>query len=173
MITTDASGAFVHPPSWVVIVRQAARNCALLAGLLLCLLALLVVVSVIGRTLLRRPVPGDFELVEMGTAIVLFLCLPYCQLERGNLLVDFFLSGASLKIKAALDACAAALAGLLALLFAWRMTVGMIDAIAYADISMILGLPLWWAYPFAVGSFLLLAAACVVTLVQDLGGHRW
>ncbi len=33
-------------------------------------------------------VPGDFELVQMATAVAAFCFLPYCQLRRGNIFVD-------------------------------------------------------------------------------------
>lgn len=139
----------------------------------MCGLAVLVVVSVFGREFFRRPIPGDFEIVAFGTAVTVFLCLPYCQLRRGNLNVDFFLSGAPPGARAVLDGVAAILFGALACVIGWRMAVGMQDAIVYRDISMILGLANWWVYPFAVGSFFLLAATCVVTALRDWRDYQW
>ena len=55
-------------------------------------LAGMVVVSVLGRWLFSAPVFGDFEMVGMGTAIAVFLYLPYCHMRRGNVIVDLFLS---------------------------------------------------------------------------------
>jgi hypothetical protein len=52
-----------------------ARWLALAGGVLLCVLCVMVVISVSGRALGGiglKPVPGDFELVEMGTAIAVF-----------------------------------------------------------------------------------------------------
>ncbi len=149
-----------------------ARWFALLGGGVLTALVLLVVVSVVGRVVLGRPVPGDFEIVATGTAVAVFLCLPYCQLQRGNLLVDLFLSRWSPRVVAWLDALSAGLLACLGLLFAWRMSLGLRDAFVYEDISIILGYPLWWAYPFAIASFLLLACACVVTAQDDLQGRK-
>jgi TRAP-type C4-dicarboxylate transport system permease small subunit len=151
----------------VRLVFRLANGFAVAGGLLLCALCGLVVTSVIGRALIDRPVPGEFELVAIGTAIVIFLCLPYCQLQRGNVVVDLFLSRESSRLKCALDGIAAVLSSLLALLFAWRMSVGLVDAIQYRNISVILGVPLWWAYPPAVASFLLLAASCWVTAMEE------
>ncbi|MDP2323487.1 MAG: TRAP transporter small permease [Gammaproteobacteria bacterium] len=160
-------------PVWVATIHRVARGCALAGGLLLCGLAVLVVASVLGRELLQRPIPGDFEIVAFGTAITVFLCLPYCQLRRGNLMVDFFLSGVSRRIHACLDGVAAIVFGMLSCVIGWRMAAGMLDAIAYRDITMILGLSNWWVYPFAVGCFFLLAAACVVTALRDWGNREW
>ncbi|MDJ0927357.1 MAG: TRAP transporter small permease subunit [Gammaproteobacteria bacterium] len=150
------------------VVAKLSRWFALAGGSLLAAMATLVVISVLGRVLIGRPVPGDFEIVATGTAISVFLCLPWCQLQRGNLIVDLFLARLSPRVVAWLDLLSAALLGLLALLFAWRMALGWRDAIAYQDVSVILGFPLWWAYPFAVGSFLLLACACVVTATRGV-----
>ena len=38
------------------------------------------------------PINGDFELVQMATAIAVFSFLPYCQARRGNIVVDTFTS---------------------------------------------------------------------------------
>lgn len=150
------------------IVESLARAFALVGGGVLGLLSLLVVTSVIGRVSIGRPVPGDFEVVATGTAIAIFLCLPYCQLRRGNLIVDLFLARWSPRIAMWLDVLAAGLLAGVALVFAWRMALGLRDAIAYEDVSIILGFSLWWAYPFAVAAFALLACACLVTASQDL-----
>lgn len=149
-----------------------ARWFALLGGGVLSSLAILVVVSVAGRVVFGRPVPGDFEIVATGTAVAVFLCLPYCQLQRGNLLVDLFLSRWSPRVVVWLDVLSAGVLALLGLLFAWRMSLGLRDAFVYEDVSIILGYPLWWAYPFAVASFLLLACACIVTAADDLQGRN-
>ncbi|RMF97812.1 MAG: TRAP transporter small permease [Gammaproteobacteria bacterium] len=155
-------------PAWAGAIRWLARGFALAGAGLLGLLAVLVCASVAGRVLFGRPVPGDFEIVAAGTAVAVFLCLPWCQLSHGNLLVDLFLTRLSVRFAAWLDALSAALLMLLALLFAWRMALGLRDAIRYEDVSIILGFPLWWAYPFAVASFLLLAACCLVTARDSL-----
>jgi protein-S-isoprenylcysteine O-methyltransferase Ste14 len=52
------------------------------------------------------------------------------------------------------------------------MAAGMVDAAVLGNISVMLGLPLWWAYPFAVASFLLLAAVCALAAGHDERGRR-
>jgi TRAP-type C4-dicarboxylate transport system permease small subunit len=157
-------------PGFRQIVELLARWFALTGGAVLAALAVLVVCSVVGRVVFGLPVPGDFEIVATGTAVAVFLCLPYCQLKRGNLLVDLFLGRWSPRVVAWLDITSALLLAGLSLLFASRMALGLRDAYVYEDVSIILGYPLWWAYPFAVASFLLLAGACVVTAAQAREG---
>ncbi len=146
-----------------------ARIFALVGGVLLCLLAALVVTSIVGRVVFGRPIAGSFEIVAMGAAISVFLCLPYCHWQRGNVVVKLFFSDVEKRLTHWLDALASAFYGAIAIAFAWRMSAGLVDAIEYQDISVIIGLPLWFAYPVAIGSFLLLAASCAATAI---GGFK-
>ena len=51
-------------------------------------------VSVIGRNLLERTLVGDFELTGVACGMAIDMVLPWCQLRKGNILVDFFTSRA-------------------------------------------------------------------------------
>ena len=84
---TDRTGE--NPPSRIDAVADAV---ALIGGVLLIALATMVVVSVTLRSDLvgKAGVPGDFELVQMATAVAAFCFLPLCQLKRGNIFVDTF-----------------------------------------------------------------------------------
>lgn len=81
--------AVERPPSRIDAV---AETVALIGGVLLIVLATMVVVSVTLRSDLvgKAGVPGDFELVQMATAVAAFCFLPLCQLKRGNIFVDTF-----------------------------------------------------------------------------------
>ena len=78
-----------------------ARWLAILGGAILAAMALLTTVSIAGRAAFSAPVRGDFELVAIGTGIAVFAFLPWCQLTRGNVLVDFFMDRAPVRAKAA------------------------------------------------------------------------
>lgn len=130
-------------------------------GLLMLSMTILVVVSIVGRALFSRPVPGDFEIVGLGSAISIFLFLPHCYLRRGNVAVDIFIARMPRSVQVGMDMFAALLFGALSALFVWRMIFGFIDTVRYWDISMILGVPLWLAYPFAILSFGLLSLCCL------------
>jgi TRAP-type C4-dicarboxylate transport system permease small subunit len=150
--------------------NKTARAFAVCAGIMLCLLALVVVLSILGRLFFLMPVPGDFEIVGIGTAIAIFLCLPYCQLKKGHVAVDVFLSHVSHKVQQRFDALAGIIFGLLSLLFAWQMMQGFNDMFTQHDISMIVGIPLWVAFPFGVASFLLLSLCCFHTAHKNISG---
>lgn len=161
-MTRSAAGKLLH---------RAASLFAVVGGLLFCALAVMTVVSVVGRALFSLPIPGDFEIVAIGTGVAAFLCLPYCQMKRGYVKVDLFLERVSPRLTGLLDAIGGLLCAAIAAMFAWRMTLGLADAIRDRDITVILGLPVWWAYPFAVASFALLAACCIHTSIRDLRGN--
>lgn len=149
--------------------RKLAAAFAVVGGAILISLVVLVVTSILGRAAFSRPVPGDFEIVAVGTAIAVFLFLPYCYLERGNVAVDIFISHMPRRVQCIMDVLAAVLFGFIAGLFAWRMIYGFSDTLANQDISMILGFPIWIAYPFGIASFTLLAVSCLYTAVETLG----
>ncbi len=141
---------------------------AILGGLIMTGLTFMVVVSVLGRWLISSPIYGDFEMVAMGTAISVFLFLPYCQMNRGNVIVDLFLAWAPRKVRTALDILGSIMLALIAGVLTWRMTLGGFNAVEYRETTYILALPLWWAYPFAVASFGLLCLTSIYTAIHDL-----
>ena len=63
-------------------VVQLARGWALLGGCLLLGLILMSVASVLGRWLFNAPIQGDFELIQLGSAVCVAACLPLCQLHH-------------------------------------------------------------------------------------------
>ncbi len=119
--------------------------------------------SVIGRALFQAPVQGDVEMVQMGIALSLSLCLPWCQWRGGNILVDFFTQHASEKTVARLDAVGCVMLTLMYAVLSWRSAVGAADAYQSFEATMILGLPMWWAYACLSPG---LALAALVSLCQ-------
>jgi TRAP-type C4-dicarboxylate transport system permease small subunit len=151
-------------------VRVIVRAWALVGGLVLLGLVLLTGTSVVLDLLFGRPIPGDFELVEILCAVSAFAFLPWCQLSRGHVNVDLFTTRAPPALQRGLDALGSLLMLGLALLLLWRMSLG---GMSYYDPyfperTPILGIPLWWAFPPAIVSLALWAAASLVTLVEDL-----
>src|SRR5262245_20119050 len=63
---------------------------AIFGGILSCVMAAVVTISVAGRYLLSWPIPGDYDIVGILCGCAIFAFLPYCQLKRGNVLADFF-----------------------------------------------------------------------------------
>ena len=136
-------------------------------GVLMVVVALMVVTSIVGRALFSAPVYGDFELVAMGTAISVFLFLPYCHLTKNNVIVDLFLAKAPERVRIACDVAASLLFAAIAIMLTWRSWVGTFSMIEVNETSMILSIPIWIAFPFIVVSMAILALSCLYTAVVD------
>jgi TRAP-type C4-dicarboxylate transport system permease small subunit len=149
------------------VLEPLAKLCAILAGLLLTVITLATCASLIGRNTLGVTLAGDFELTGVATGAAIALFLPWCQLQRGNILVDFFTAHASDQTNAALDRLGALLLGLVMLLLAWRTSVGGLNAYSTQSGTMMLGFPEWLVYAVMVPPILLTA---LIGLRQAWGG---
>lgn len=156
---TDSVGRFLY---------QVTRVFALAGGVVLAVMAVLTTVSVIGRSFFATPIPGDFELIAVGTGVSVFAFLPHCQLVRGNVFVDFFMDKAPVSAKAFCDAVGNLLLTLIIALMIWRTSLGGVDMFNVGETTMILGLPLWWTFPLAIVCLALLFVACVYTLGRSI-----
>lgn len=146
-----------------------ARACAVLAGLLLTLITLMTCASLIGRNTTGWTLVGDFELSGSAAGAAIALFMPWCQLRRGNIMVDFFTTRAPQPVQAGLDRLGAALLSLAMGLLTWRTGVGGLNAWNSNAGSMMLGFPEWIVYAFMVPS---LGLAAFIAAVQAVHGLR-
>ncbi|CAM0554621.1 TRAP transporter small permease [Vreelandella titanicae] len=150
------------------------RVAAISGGLLVAALAIITVVSILGRwvasapvlsdmTMLEwvGPITGDYELVEMGTAIAVFLFLPYCHLRGGHVTVDLLVMHAPPIVQRLLAVVAETLFLVVAGLMTWRLFHGLLDKRRYMETSMLLDIPLWWGYVGGLVGFALLTLVCL------------
>lgn len=148
------------------------RVMAWFGAFVLSVLAVISVVSIAGRALSGfglGPVPGDFELVEAGTALAVFCFLPWCHLKRGHAMVDMLWNAYPPALQRVLDIATQALMLIIWLLLVWRMGVAMLDYRANGEVSFILQMPVWWGY---AASMLPAIAGCVAyawRLLEVLG----
>ena len=142
---------------------------AYLGGAVVAAVGILSAASIAGRTLLGRPILGDFELVEIGTAVAGSLFLPYCQATRGHVIVDFVTARASAAVVAGLDRAGALLMAATFLLLGWRTVVGCLDIARSGESSMLMQIPTWIGYAAIVPGVLV---AGVIALAQAGTGPR-
>lgn len=128
------------------VLRACCDACAVAGGLLLLAMAGMTTASVIGRAFFARPVPGDVELVQLGTAISIALFLPYTQLRGGNIIVDVFTARASARARSRMDGFGTLLYTLAMALICWRLFAGGLAALQSRETSMLMGFPIWIAY---------------------------
>lgn len=147
---------------------------AVLGGLLAIATASLVIVSVMGRWLSGMPwangvannlgvrlgpINGDFEMVQMATAVTIFAFLPYTQARRGNIYVDTFTGWLPQRTNSIIDAFwDLVYAGMMALL-TWCLAVGTIEHYQSGQTTMLLQIIAWPA--IAISTMLLALLTCV------------
>ena len=144
-----------------------AKLCAIAAGVLLTVVTLMTCVSLLGRNLIGTSIVGDFELSGAAAGAALALFMPWCQLQRGNIIVDFFTAKAGPRTNAGLDRSGALLLGQTMALLAWRTTLGGLNAWKSGSGTMLIGFPEWIVYAGMVPPLVLTA---VIGLAQALRG---
>jgi TRAP-type C4-dicarboxylate transport system permease small subunit len=154
------------------VLYRAATGVAVLGGLVLFALTLLSVISIVGRVAFSAPIPGDFELVELGMAVAIFSFLPYCQIVGGNVIVDLFTSKASPRTRALLDGIGNVLFTAIAALLTWRVAVGGLEIRSYHETTMVLQVPVWWGYVPAVIFLAFLTVVCAYTVWRSAVEYR-
>lgn len=144
-----------------------AKWLAVSGGLVLCAMALVTTASVVGRAAFDAPILGDFEIVAIGTGVAIFAFLPWCQLTRGNVLVDFFMAPAPVRVRAFLDALGGLIYLAVAALLTWRMGFGGYDMYRYNELSMTISFPRWTTFPVSVLFLAFLVAVIVYTTARS------
>lgn len=148
------------------------RGLALVGGAFLLVAIVITLVSVAGRYAFGAPVPGDYELVELTCAIGIFLFFPYTHSVSGNITADFFTAGLSVRKRRLLDVGNDLIFALVAMVLTWRLSEGLLEKFANGETSILIRIPLWWAYSVAVASMALLTVVCLARVVVRLGSLR-
>ena len=157
---------------FISIVSRLCRLFATLGGLLLLAIAAMTMVSIIGRYFFDTPIRGDFEMTKQGMGLVVASFIPYCILNGGNLIVDFFTSKASAHTQRVLDTVGALLTGAGLLLFAWKATQAIADVRESNEVSGNIELPLWWIYAGMAPSLWLAVLASLVLAIKTWQGEH-
>ena len=145
------------------LIEKLAALSAFAGGAILTSITGMVVASIVMRSLGFQPIQGDFELVQVALAGCIALMLPWCQLQGGNLTVDFFTARLRIARQRRLDALGAVLFALVMALITWRACAGAIAVKASNESTMILGFPLWIGYLAMIPGLLLTVFAALHT----------
>ena len=145
---------------------------AVLGGVVLCAITLMSVVSIAGRALIGiglGPVPGDFELVEAGTAVAVFFFLPWTYLRGGHATVDLLYMHLPKWLQRTVVMFSDLLMLVLWLALTWQLWNGMIEKRDYFETTFILQMPVWWAYAFCMVGAVIGCAAYIAKNLIMLG----
>ena len=133
----------------IAFIYRLSRWSAIVGGIVLVAITLMIVASISGRALIGLglgPVPGDFELVEMGTAVAVLFFLPWTYLKGGHATVDLLYMHLPAWAKRAVVMASDLLMLAVWLVLTWKLYEGMVEKKQYMETTFILAMPLWWAY---------------------------
>lgn len=148
-----------------------ARIFAILGAAVALATALMVVASITGRAAANAPVQGDVEITQLAIALAISLGLPWCQLRGANIIVDFFTQRLRERPMRILDGLGALLIAAMCALLAWRTGVGAFSVHEASETTMIIGLPMWWAYASLAPGLALAALIALLQAVQHFRGQ--
>jgi TRAP-type C4-dicarboxylate transport system permease small subunit len=151
------------PPRPPHSIEMAAKVLALLGGIVAVAVAIVIEISILGRWLFATPIPGDFELAQIGTAITVFAFLPYCQIVRGNIVVDTFTAALPARIRSRIDGVCDLIYAAAMALVAVCLARGTIDTYVSQEVSMVLRIPVWPGVAFGALCCAFLAVAALAT----------
>ena len=149
-------------------VERAVEYWALAGGGVLIFVVLVNIVSVLGG-IFWRPLPGDFEITEVGVAVAAFAFLPYCQVIGANVTADIFTAKLSGRWIGLFKSFASVAALLFSSILLWRMFEGMLSQREYGYTTAIIQFPVWIAYIPILVSLALLIVAAVHSLLSPAG----
>jgi TRAP-type C4-dicarboxylate transport system permease small subunit len=149
-----------------------ARIFAILGAAVALATASMVVVSITGRASANLPVQGDVEITQLAIALAISLGLPWCQLRGSNIIVDFFTQNLPERSVRRLDGLGALLVSAMCAVLAWRTAVGAFAVHAASETTMIIGLPMWWAYASLAPGLALAALIALIQASQHFRGRR-
>jgi TRAP-type C4-dicarboxylate transport system permease small subunit len=148
------------------------RWLALAGGVILLMVAVLVTANVSARGFLDTSIDGTFDLVKIGSALCVFLCLPICQARRGNIMVDTFTTKLPAALQRALDALWDAVYGVLMGAIGICMLNGAWGQYKTNMVTNQLAVPLWPFNLIAAVLMIVLALVCLATTLRLLGTIR-
>lgn len=119
-----------------------ARVMAVIGGAVLLVMMGVTVASVLLRALGSGGIRGDYEIVELGTAVAVFAFLPLTQITGAHARVTLWQSR---RLDRMWRVVFAALLGVIV----WRLGAGMVGKYHSGETSLLLKIPLWWAYALA------------------------
>jgi TRAP-type C4-dicarboxylate transport system permease small subunit len=150
------------------LIERAIRVTALAGGLLLAALAAMQVTSIVLRAVTSKPIPGDFELIQIGSAVVVFCFLPMALYYRHNFAVTLFTDRLPIRARRGLRAFGSIILLIIAALILWRTAIGGGDLRAVGEHTMVLQFRLWWAFVPIVAALVVLVIAAAAAALRDV-----
>lgn len=157
------------------IIDWLAKQFAKIGGIILLVLAVMTVLSVTGRAINAYgfgPIDGDFELIEHGTAFVVFCSLPYCQMRFGHVSVDVLARFFYYPLSWAIALISHIAMSVMAFIIARQLYYGLMDKYSWGETSFIIQFPVWWGYAASLPASILWVFSTIATSLIILTSYN-
>ena len=154
------------------ILYRLSAGLAMFGSLVIAAMAVTIAVNVTGRASFAASITGIVDLIELLTGTAVFAFLPFCQIMRENVIVDFILVRAPTRVKTFCDALGSLLFVVLGSLLTWRLVLGGVDMYRYDEVFTTIGFPRWYSFPYAAFCMGLLVAVCIYTTGRSIAEMR-
>lgn len=144
------------------------RYWAYFGGALLLLITALEAANAVMKLLTGSAHAAEHELVKYMVGIAIFTFLPWCQASGGHIAVDIFTQNAPAKARSLIAAAGALIGLVIAVVLLRQMFFGMQSYLEYREITPVLKLPLWTAFPFVLLSLTFWILACGLSLARNI-----
>jgi TRAP-type C4-dicarboxylate transport system permease small subunit len=133
------------------------------------ILMMLLTCSDVVLRLLRRPIPGTYELVGYLGAMVVAFSLAYTSVEKGHIWVELLTGRLPRRARSLIEGLGSLAGAVFFALASWQCAVYGNDLKAGGEVSLTLEMPI---YPFAYAIFLGCTALTVVLLFEAVRDFR-
>ncbi len=131
---------------------------AIVAEVLVMFIMLFVVAEIIGRFLFNHPIPGQAEIATLSLVVIVYLALPYTQMQEGHIRVDVFISRIKGAKREFLEAFILVIGLVTALMILWATGERAIASVHDQEfIAGVVNFPIWPGRCAVVLGFLLLS----------------
>ena len=148
--------------------QGAAVTSSAVAVIALAALAVITVIDVGGRYFFNKPLLGTVEMSEFLMVILSFGALALAELRNSHITVDFFVIALPERVRAALEALAAALGIMFWSFVAWRAAVHASRIWVAGEVSANLIIPTWPFYLAVTFGCGLLALALIGRVLRSV-----
>jgi len=141
------------------------KSMHVISGAILFLMAFFVVIDVLMRWLLRMPIMGSYDIVEMCGGLVIVLAIPYATVNRQHVRMEFFVSSMAPIKRLVVYVFTRVLGIVLFIIIAWTLLLKGIDFYQHGEVSPTLQL---WLYPATFAASFCCFVQCLVQITDEI-----
>lgn len=152
------------------IIHQLSRWIRFVSGSMLFLMMFFVAADVFGRYFINKSIKGDIELQELMMVLIVFLALPYNQLEKGNIFVELLVARLKGRTRAILESFTYLVGFVIIIFLVWQLGLRAFNGITspHPEATTILQIPIPPFILVAVIGLALMGVEWLIDLIHSI-----